>query len=96
MLSIYVNIRQGSRNRKTINSTKTKFCSIEWRKNKTASWLHTAGFQNAYRIARDGYAGSIAYDDDGVNLFANSLTFQSAESAIPRKEWRFFLCQKTY
>ena len=37
-------------------------------KNKTASLLHTVGFQNAYRIEQSGYIGSISYDDDFVNI----------------------------
>lgn len=37
-------------------------------KNKTASLLHTVGFQNAYRIEQSGYVGSISYEDDKVKV----------------------------
>ena len=37
-------------------------------KEKTASLLHTVGFQNAYRIEQSGYIGNITYEDDEVKL----------------------------
>ena len=37
-------------------------------KEKTASLLHTVGFQNAYRIEQSGYVGNITYEDDEVKL----------------------------
>ena len=37
-------------------------------KEKTASLLHTVGFQNAYRIEQSGYIGNISYEDDAVKI----------------------------
>ena len=43
-------------------------------KEKTASLLHTAGFQNAYRIEQSGYIGSIAYMDDEVKIVGKKFS----------------------
>ena len=37
-------------------------------KEKTASLLHTVGFQYAYRIEQSGYVGSISYKNDQVKI----------------------------
>lgn len=43
-------------------------------KNKTASLLHTVGFQNAYRIEQSGYIGNITYENDEVKVYGKKFS----------------------
>lgn len=49
-------------------------------KEKTALLLHTAGFQNAYRIEQSDYIGSISYKNDEVKLFKHKKSSTTAEA----------------
>ena len=49
-------------------------------KNKTASLLHTVGFQNAYRIEQSGYIGNITYENDEVKVTGKKFSEVFAET----------------
>ena len=49
-------------------------------KDKTASLLHTVGFQNAYRIEQSGYIGNITYEDDEVKVYGKKFSDVFAET----------------
>ena len=48
-------------------------------KDKTASLLHTVGFQYAYRIEQSGYIGNISYEDDEVKVTGKNFSDVFAE-----------------
>ena len=56
-------------------------------KDKTASLLHTVGFQYAYRIEQSGYIGNISYEDDEVKATGKKFSdvfFEEKNSGKPQ------------
>ena len=55
-------------------------------KDKTASLLHTVGFQYAYRIEQSGYIGNISYEDDQVKVSGTPFTDVFAEETEQQQQ----------
>ena len=56
-------------------------------KDKTASLLHTVGFQYAYRIEQSGYMGNISYEEDQVKVSGEKFADVFVE-APKQFQWR--------